>query len=48
MGHVDRTMGATYRERIADSRLIAVVEHVRGWLFDPADDDAEGRLRPSL
>ncbi|MFH1922440.1 MAG: site-specific integrase [Planctomycetota bacterium] len=33
MGHVDRTMGATYRERIADDRLVAVVEHVRGWLF---------------
>ncbi|MFH1265810.1 MAG: tyrosine-type recombinase/integrase [Planctomycetota bacterium] len=35
MGHVDRTMGATYRERIADERLVAVTEHVRRWLFSP-------------
>ncbi|MFH1920792.1 MAG: site-specific integrase [Planctomycetota bacterium] len=35
MGHVDRTMGATYRERIADERLVAVKEHVRQWLFTP-------------
>jgi len=35
MGHVDRTMGATYRERIADERLVAVAEHVRRWLFSP-------------
>ncbi|MFH1924150.1 MAG: hypothetical protein ABIP48_30210, partial [Planctomycetota bacterium] len=39
MGHVDRTMGATYRERIADARLVAVVQHVRSWLFASADDD---------
>ncbi|MFH1265970.1 MAG: hypothetical protein ABIK89_09590 [Planctomycetota bacterium] len=38
MGHLDKTMGATYRERISDDRLVAVVEHVRGWLFDQADD----------
>ncbi|MFH1268808.1 MAG: hypothetical protein ABIK89_24035 [Planctomycetota bacterium] len=39
MGHVDRTRGATYRERIADERLVAVVKHVHKWLFGAADDD---------
>ena len=34
MGHVDSTMAAAYRERIGDDRLIRVVDHVRGWLFD--------------
>lgn len=33
MGHVDSSMAASYRERISDDRLQAVVEHVRGWLF---------------
>jgi integrase len=33
MGHVDETMAAVYRERIADDRLRAVTEHVRKWLF---------------
>ena len=33
MGHSDPSMGAVYRERVADSRLLAVTEHVRGWLF---------------
>jgi integrase len=45
MGHADPSMGATYRERIDDARLIAVSNHVRGWLMAgradlarPADD----------
>jgi integrase len=33
MGHSDTTMAAIYRERIDDSRLRAVAEHVHGWLF---------------
>jgi integrase len=33
MGHTDPTMGGHYRERVDDARLLAVVEHVRAWLF---------------
>jgi integrase len=33
MGHSDHTMAAAYRERIDDSRLTAVSEHVRAWLW---------------
>lgn len=33
MGHVDSSMGAVYRERIADDRLRAVVETVGAWLW---------------
>jgi integrase len=32
MGHADPSMGAVYRERIDDARLVAVVNHVRDWL----------------
>jgi integrase len=39
MGHNDPSMGGHYRERVEDSRLRAVVDHVRRWLF-PADDSA--------
>ncbi|MFH1923060.1 MAG: hypothetical protein ABIP48_24615, partial [Planctomycetota bacterium] len=46
MGHVDRTMGATYRERIDDDRLVAVTEHVRGWLFDQANDQGGADVVP--
>jgi integrase len=38
MGHSDPTMGGHYRERIDDSRLKAVVEHVRSWLFGNESD----------
>jgi len=35
MGHAPASgdMSALYRQRIDDARLVAVVEHVRGWLF---------------
>jgi integrase len=33
MGHVDPSMGAQYREKISDARLLAVVNVVRGWIF---------------
>jgi integrase len=36
MGHESPHMSSIYRERISDERLLAVVNHVRGWLFQPA------------
>ncbi len=33
MGHADPSMGGHYRERVEDSRLQSVAEHVRSWLF---------------
>src|SRR5262245_11084376 len=33
MGHVDGSMAAVYREEIEDSRLLAVANHTRHWLF---------------
>jgi integrase len=33
MGHTDPSMGGHYRERVEDSRLQAVAEYVRRWLF---------------
>ena len=33
MGHSDTSMGALYRERIDDERLLAVVKVVRTWLM---------------
>ena len=33
MGHVDGSMAAHYRERIADERLQRVADHVHGWLY---------------
>jgi integrase len=36
MGHARGDMASVYRERIDDSRLRAVVDHVRGWLFPSA------------
>ena len=41
MGHVDSSMGAVYRERIADDRLVAVTDIVRVWLFDGEDRSHE-------
>jgi integrase len=42
MGHSDPSMGGHYRERVEDSRLRAVAEHVRQWLFGPAPDATTG------
>ena len=33
MGHTDGSMAGHYRERITDARLLAVTDHVHGWLF---------------
>ena len=33
MGHARDDMASVYRERIDDARLVAVVQHVRKWLF---------------
>lgn len=33
MGHADESIAATYRERIEEHRLQAVVRHVRAWLW---------------
>ena len=33
MGHGDGSMASVYRKRISDERLVAVVEHVRRWLY---------------
>jgi len=41
MGHVDDSMAATYRERISDERLQAVVDHVHDWLFDTPGDGSD-------
>ncbi|NQU21957.1 MAG: tyrosine-type recombinase/integrase [Candidatus Nealsonbacteria bacterium] len=37
MGHTDTTMAGVYRERISDTRLQAVVDHVRLWLFNSTE-----------
>jgi integrase len=35
MGHADASMAAVYRERIDDSRLEAVAQHIKSWLYPP-------------
>src|SRR5207245_6839632 len=40
MGHTDPSMGGHYRERVEDSRLKVVTNHVRQWLFGEAPDDS--------
>jgi integrase len=42
MGHVDPSMGEHYVESFDDDRLVAVVDHVRNWLF------TEPQAEPSI
>jgi integrase len=39
MGHCDPSMSAIYRERIDDSRLLAVSDYVRAWLSLPTNQE---------
>lgn len=40
MGHCRNDMASVYREAISDDRLLAVVNHVRSWLWPEAVHDA--------
>lgn len=42
MGHADSSMGANYRQRIDDDRLLAVAGHVHGWLFEYREGRSNG------
>ncbi len=43
MGHTEAAMSGEYRERIDDSRLQAVADHVREWLYKvPPSDHGQG------
>ncbi|MGA2031314.1 MAG: tyrosine-type recombinase/integrase [Thermoguttaceae bacterium] len=39
MGHVREDMASMYRERVNDDRLRRVTDHVRTWLFPPAQNE---------
>ena len=41
MGHSRDDMASVYRERISDERLVAVVNHVRQWLFGKEADSTK-------
>jgi integrase len=42
MGYVPDDMASNYRERISDERLKVVTDHVRAWLFPPAEKNKKG------
>lgn len=48
MGHADESMAARYREKVSDDRLLAVVNHVRGWLFNELAAGSRTDERPHL
>ena len=41
MGHLDSSMAANYRQRVDDSRIRKITDHIHDWLFGPqtGDDD---------
>lgn len=41
MGHADQSMGANYRQRIDDDRLLSVVNTVRSWLYAGTEGGAQ-------
>lgn len=46
MGHKPKGVAGVYREQISDDRLMAVVEHVRQWLFPP--EPSPGKKNPGI
>src|SRR5262249_21498037 len=43
MGHTDPTMAARYRERVDDTRLKAVTDHVHSWLWPKSETKPAGQ-----
>jgi hypothetical protein len=41
MGDARDDMASNYRPKIGDDRLEAVAEHVRAWLFPPAESEVQ-------
>lgn len=45
MGHSDSSISNEYRHGISEDRLVAVADHVRGWLGEPSRSSRVSRLR---
>jgi integrase len=43
MGHLDASMAANYRQRIDDSRIQRITDHVRSWLYGTQTSDDDDR-----